>query len=70
MKLEQTLVNVAPVSHIYDLWLEEPTQIQSPLFNLYSQLAMGQLTDEASQIFSNRQSFSLHEKYYRDMGEL
>ena len=70
MKLEQTLVNVVPVSHIDDLWLEEPIQIQSPLFNLYSQLAMGQLTDEASQIFSNRQSFGLHEKYYRDMGEL
>jgi hypothetical protein len=70
MKLEQTLVNVVPVSHIDDLWLEEPIKIQSPLFNLYSQLAMGELTDEASQIFSNHQSFGLHEKYYRDMGEL
>lgn len=46
---------MVPISHIDDLWLgEDSTHIQSPLFSLYSQLAMGQLTDDASQIFSKR----------------
>jgi hypothetical protein len=64
-------VKICPVTHIDEIWPEDKRRhLESPLAQLYSQLAMGKPTDHTSGIFMQGISFGMHEWYYKDLSEL